>query len=539
MLSQNVIVLAVLLLAAVMQSATAKERPNVLFVIADDLGIGDLGCYGNGDLDTPKIDGLAEIGVRLTDHYAPSPLCAPSRAGFLTGRFNHRTGAVDVPSNRGLDRIVLSEKTFGDYFQGAGYATAMIGKWHNGLYCRDYLPHQRGFDLFYGFPNGGQDYWRWNLMRNDQHVVSDGRYLSDVLNDEAIQFVRNAKASNNNFAVFLAHHAPHFPLQAPDELVQKYVERLGPKVSKNVAVIYAMIEAMDTGLGRLFQVLRELGLWKNTIVVFTSDNGAQLGKYNGQSTERFHGGLSGNKGDVGEQGIRVPGIVVWANRIVDNRVESTPVHGCDWLPTLLSACEIPVSDEERFDGRNVLPMLLGRRQSSLNSRSLPFQKNRYRPAAYSDASIRRGRWKLMWPPVPITMKKDSGRDNPSYLRGVIKRHWEMPLDRELGPVPVFEDPSPRLFDLEKDPGEESDLAAMRPNVVEELSRDYDRWFADVLKDWQGARQEILDHDREYWQERESPNAAELFKDFWQWRHAKGKVDPTMADPLKVFRGYWE
>ncbi|MCA9037104.1 MAG: sulfatase-like hydrolase/transferase, partial [Planctomycetaceae bacterium] len=122
-----------------------KQAPNILFIIADDLGWGDLRCYGNQVVDTPTLDELAKTGVRFTDHYSPSPLCAPARAGFLTGRFNHRTGAVDVPSNRGLDRLALSEKTFGDYFRHAGYATALIGKWHNGAYSNDYLPHRRGF----------------------------------------------------------------------------------------------------------------------------------------------------------------------------------------------------------------------------------------------------------------------------------------------------------------------------------------------------------------------------------------------------------
>jgi arylsulfatase A len=146
------------------QSAFATPpRPNIFFILADDLGWGDLRCYGNPHVDTPALDALAQQGVRLTAHYSPSPLCSPARAGYLTGRFNHRTGAVDVPSNRGLDRLDLSEKTFGDYFRHAGYATALIGKWHNGLYCRDYLPHRRGFDLFFGFANGGHDYWKWRL----------------------------------------------------------------------------------------------------------------------------------------------------------------------------------------------------------------------------------------------------------------------------------------------------------------------------------------------------------------------------------------
>ncbi|MFP6766048.1 MAG: sulfatase-like hydrolase/transferase, partial [Planctomycetaceae bacterium] len=250
------------------------SRPNIVFILADDLGIGDLQCYGNPVIETPHLDALAGTGVRLTDHYAPSPLCAPSRAGYLTGRFNHRTGAVDVPGNRGLDRIALSEKTFGDCFRYAGYATALIGKWHNGLYCRDYLPHQRGFDLFYGFANGGQDYWKWNLLQNDQARPHDGRYLTDALNDEAERFIRTCTARKAPFALFLAHHAPHSPFQAPAPLIEKYQQRLGPDGSRQVATIYAMIEAMDTGLGRVFSTLRETGQWEQTLIVFTSDNGA-------------------------------------------------------------------------------------------------------------------------------------------------------------------------------------------------------------------------------------------------------------------------
>lgn len=510
-------------------SLCGAEQPNVLFVITDDLGIGDLACYGNPHIDTPNLDELARQGARLTDHYAPSPLCAPSRAGFLTGRYNHRTGAVDVPSNRGLDRIDLSEKTFGDYFRQAGYATALIGKWHNGLYCRDLLPHRRGFDLFFGFPNGGQDYWKWNLLRNDDHVSHDGRYLSDALNDETIRFIRECRNADEPFAIFLAHHAPHSPLQAPAELIEKYRQLLG-EGKETVATIYAMIEAMDRGLGRVFE---EAG--DDTVIVFTSDNGAWLSG----ASARFHGGFSGNKGDVGEQGIRVPAIVSWPGRIPAGSVIETPIHGCDWLPTLfgLAAAE-PPAGAKPFDGLNVLPTLLGKPQPELEGRILPFQKNRYRPAAHSDAAIRRGRWKLVWPGVPETMKKQSARDNPSYLRGIVKPHWEMPLDRELGPVPPFEDPQPRLFDLDDDPGEKVDLAASNPELVEAMSRAYDAWFEEVMTDWAESRESILKHDRVYWEDRETPDPAELFEGFWIWSRAPSGATRTNSDPLKVFRGFW-
>lgn len=514
---------------------TPVQRPNILFIVADDLGIGDLQCYGNPFVDTPVINSLSHAGVRLTDHYAPSPLCAPSRAGLLTGRYNHRTGAVDVPSNRGLDRIALSEKTFGDYFRHAGYRTALIGKWHNGLYCRDYLPHQRGFDLFYGFPNGGQDYWKWNLLRNDVAVPHDGRYLTDALNDEAVAFIRSSVNDAKPFALFLSHHVPHQPFQAPAAMVNKYRRRLGKDGSETVAIIYAMIEAMDTGLGRVFQTLKELGQWEQTVIVFTSDNGAQLSA----ATNRYHASFSGNKGDVGEQGIRVPAIVAWPGEIPAGRVVSTPIHGCDWLPTLysLTGAAAPIGAKP-LDGLNVMPMLLGQDQPALKSRVLPFQKNRYMPTAHSDAAIRQDRWKLVWPGVAETMSKDSARDNPSYLRGVVRPHWEMPLDRELGDVPAFQQKRLRLYDLDADPAERHDVAGRYPEKVAELSGQYDAWFDAVMVDWRHARQGILDHDREYWKDRAAPDAAALFKDFWQWKKTPRSVDSRTADPLKVFQGYW-
>ena len=554
-----ILLISVLVPMATLRASDSSNQPNILFVLADDLGIGDLQCYGNPFVETPTINSLAREGVLLTDHYAPAPLCSPARAGYLTGRFNHRTGAIDVPSNRGLDRIALSEKTFGDYFRHAGYATALIGKWHNGLYCRDHLPHQRGFDLFYGFPNGGQDYWKWNLLRNDAAVPHDGRYLSDALNDEAARFIRDCSSNEKTFACFLAHHAPHVPFQAPKTLIEKYRKRLGSDGSENVATIYAMIEAMDIGLAGVLQTIKDEGLWEQTIIVFTSDNGAHFGNVEGSSTERYHASYSGNKGDVGEQGIRVPAIVSWPGHIPGGRVISTPVHGCDWLPTLFSTTtngaavkhdglsdadgQKQTSDEfladtKPLDGTNVMPLLMGEAQPSLQSRALPFQKNRYRPATHSDAAIRRSQWKLVWPGAPVTMKKDAARDNPSYLRGLVHPHWEMPLDRELGPVPKFREEKPRLYDLAADPAERYDLADKHPVLVSELVNLYDRWFVDVMKDWQRSRKSILDHDRAYWKDRAAPDPAALFEDFWQWKHAPAGTDPRNADPLQVFTGFW-
>ncbi|MCA9059073.1 MAG: sulfatase-like hydrolase/transferase [Planctomycetaceae bacterium] len=518
--------------------AAVASGPNVLFILADDLGWGDLHCYGNPMIDTPALDALAMEGARLTAHYSPSPLCAPARAGYLTGRFNHRTGAVDVPSNRGLDRIELSEKTFGDYLRHAGYATALIGKWHNGLYAREYLPYGRGFDLFCGFANGGQDYWKWNLLRNDDAMPHDGRYLTDVINEETIRFIRDRQGKP--FAIFLAHHAPHSPLQAPEILVQKYRQRLGEDASEAVVVTYAMIEAMDAGLGRVFQEIREQGLWENTVIVFTSDNGPWLGRDSVLgSQQRFNGGFSGQKQDVLEGGIRVPCIVAWPGRIPAGQEISTPAHGCDWLPTLYSLTQADVpAGAKPVDGLNLMPLLFGQPTPELLHRALLFQRNRYAPVQHCNAAIREGRWKLYWPGDNEPLKKDSGRDNPSYLRGITQPHWEMPLDRQLDPPAVVPQPGPQLYDVEADPAETHDLSTAYPDVVHSLARKHDDWFAEVNSQWLQARDRILEQDRQAWKNRAAPDPVALFNNYWQWKAAPRGTDPETADPLSVFRGFW-
>jgi arylsulfatase A-like enzyme len=533
--TKRILILVTSLLTGLSAIDTAcADRPNVLFILADDLGYGDLRCYGNPYLDTPVIDSLAESGVRLTNHYSPSPLCAPARAGYLTGRYNHRTGAVDVSSNRGIDRIALSEVTFGDYFREAGYTTALIGKWHNGLYCYDYLPHKRGFDLFYGFANGGQDYWKWNLQRNDVIEPHDGRYMTDVFNQEAIEFIRTSHKQQKPFALFLAHHAPHPPLQAPEALIDKYRERLAGKYSDDVAIIYAMIEQMDTGLGWVLDELRRLGIMENTIIVFTSDNGAHLG----DTYRRFDAGLRGNKGIVLEQGIRVPAIVAWQGKIPGGRVVDKPVHGCDWLPTLYSLTGAPAPDHAKaMDGVNIFRLLTGKEDPESSLRILPFQKNRYTPVAHSDAAIRQGQWKLYWPGEKTTTTKDIGRDNPSYERGMVSPPWEMPIDPDLPDYSGVMTAAPELYDLTNDPGEQHDLAAAHPELVQKLVRAYDRWFAEVSAEWRNANQEIRLYDRRYWESRDIPDPAVLFRDFWQWHRVPG-TDPARDNPLEVFTGYW-
>ena len=507
------------------------QKPNVIFILSDDLGWGDLQCYGNPYVETPSINRLAAEGIRFTDYYSPSPLCAPARAAILTGRFNHRTGAVDVSSNRGVDRMALSELTMGDYFKHAGYATALIGKWHNGLYNEAYLPHHRGFDMFYGFPNGGQDYYAYNLMRNGTYEKNDGRYMTDALNEEAIRFVERHR--DEPFFLFLSHHAPHIPYQAPDSLVEKYKRRIGNKLPPQDAVLYAMIEVMDRAIGKLLDKLEDLKLRENTIIVFTSDNGAQ---YANREVRRFQGPFSGEKGNVLEQGIRVPAIVSWKGKAGFGRVVSTPVHGCDWLPTLYGLTgAAPPESARPLDGTDLIPLLLGREMPELAERKIFFQKTRYRPVRHSNGSVRTGPWKLYWPMVDETMKKDIGRDNPSYEKGLVEPHWEMPLDAQLPSYAAVQAGVPQLFNLEQDPSERHDLAAEQPQRVAQMAKSYDAWFDSVEDDWEKSWAKIQQQDSLYWKNRPIPDPAKLFEKFWRWDVTKGGAN---ADPLTVFKGYW-
>jgi hypothetical protein len=191
-----------------------------------------------------------------------------------------------------------------------------------------------------------------------------------------------------------------------------------------------------------------------------------------------------------------------------------------------------------LDGLDLTPLLVGDPTPALTERTLPFQRNRYAPVAHCNAAVRQGRWKLYWPGDEASLKKDSGRDNPAYLRGLVQPHWEMPLDRQLDPPSPAPQPPPRLFDLEADPAEKQDLAATHPKIVQTLAQQHDAWFAEIIREWQQSRARILDHDRAYWQDRAAPDPAALWSDFWQWKSAPAGTDPETADPLEVFRGFW-
>lgn len=453
-------------------------QPNILLIVADDMGYGDFGIFNEGLTETPRLDALAAQSMVLTQHYAGSCVCAPSRAALLSGRYPHRTGAIDTREARGTDRLGLWETTLAELLAREGYATGLVGKWHLGELDERYLPQARGFDEVCAFRGGWQDYWDWWLdYGGGWFRKSDGRYLTDVLTDEAVNFVQ--RHQREPFFLYLAYNCPHTPLQAPEEDIAPFRQR--GDLNEAVATIYGMIRRMDRGIGHVLETLAWLGLAEDTIVLFTSDNGPQFGSELG-SIKRFNGdrhrsiGFAGHKGNVYEGGIRVPMLVRWPEGLEPGRCDEM-IHFCDWLPTLLSAVGAEVPQEPPLDGANVLPVLRGEPGDVPDQRF--WQWNRYQPVGHCNATMREGDWKLVRPGMPecfTTTPEDHTddhqlRDRPGYLGELTDR---TPPERDLS------DPPPaQLFNTAQDPGEEHDLAADQPERAARMRRELQAWFEEV------------------------------------------------------------
>ena len=318
------------------------------------MGYGDFGCFNRGLSRTPTLDHLVGEGVCLTQHYSASPVCAPARASLMTGRYPHRTGVIDTLETRGLDRLALREITIAELLKRAGYATGLVGKWHNGAYDARYHPNRRGFDEFAGFSGGWQPYYQWNLDRNGSISRGDGRYLTDVFTAEATEFINRHRHRNDPFFLYLAYNAPHFPFEAIEADAAPYKET--GKFTLAVSQIYAMIECMDRGVARVLDELERAGIADNTLVMFSSDNGPQFGGKGDLCTDRFNCGFAGAKTLVYEGGIRLPMVLRWPAGLDGRRQVDEMIHFTDWLPTMLALAgvESPARSQARRNRRDAL-----------------------------------------------------------------------------------------------------------------------------------------------------------------------------------------
>ncbi len=453
-------------------------KPSIVLIVADDMGYGDFGLFNDGPARTPVLDGLADESVCLTQHYSGSCVCAPARAALMTGRYPHRTGAIDTLEGQGLDRLALREVTLADHLRAAGYATGMVGKWHLGALDPRFHPNARGFDDFLGFRGGWADYYKWRLDRNGTTEHSDGRYLTDVFAAEASAFIeRNAQRP---FFLHVAFNAPHTPLQAPQELVQPYLDAGLPH---GVALIYAMNERMDAGVGQILDTLDRSGCAGNTIVMFTSDNGPQLSLGYDYTmgievdTRRFNCNFNGAKGNVFEGGIRVPMLVRWPEGLPAGQHNDALVHYVDWLPTLIEATGVSRVGGRPIDGVSVLPALRGEIPAAAPRRY--WQWNRYTPQVECNAAIRSGRWKLVRPRIADLM---TVRPEHTQMDRDLKYRPDLHAAAIPADIPERDFPPPEaplLFDLELDPGEQNDLSSAEPQRAARLLGELESLFEEV------------------------------------------------------------
>jgi arylsulfatase A-like enzyme len=348
-------------------------RPNVIIILTDDLGYADVGFNGCKDIPTPNIDRIAKNGVVFTSAYVSYAVCAPSRAGLITGRYQDRFGYSRNPLYRPFDPNIglpLTEQTLPELLQQSGYKTIGIGKWHLGVHER-FRPWNRGFNEFFGFLGGGHRYlpaeydiqhqdsakteaqsYRTKLIRNET-MVEESEYLTDALSREAVSFIERNK--QQPFFLYLAYNAPHAPLQATAKYLDRFEHIKNPK-RKTYA---AMVSAVDDGVGALLDKLQELNLIENTIVIFLSDNG---GPENDNGSD--NGRLRGGKGSLFEGGIRVPFALQWPGRVKANTRFDKAVISLDIFATITANIERVAATKNKLDGVNLLPYLRGTKQGS-------------------------------------------------------------------------------------------------------------------------------------------------------------------------------
>lgn len=414
-------------------SAPPDGRPNIVLILADDQGFGDAGFQGNQELNTPHLDRLSREGTRFSDFYV-SPVCAPTRASLLTGRYHQRTGVLGVIEGR--EFMVEDEVTVAESLSAVGYATGLIGKWHLGENY-PWVPHAQGFAEFVGFRDGSSPYFDALLERNGDPLPTAG-YLTDVLTDHAIDFVERRR--DGPFFLYLSYNSPHSPLEVPERYLKPYSH-----LDKRTALVYGMTASLDENVGRILSRLDELGLRENTLVIFMSDNGPIFKGGQIPKATRYNAGLRGAKYDVWEGGVRVPFVVRWPGRVPANRTVSTPAAHVDLLPTILDYAETANPVGVTLDGITLRSAFEGGIVTS-EPRTIFMhyageRRENYAPARpYPGGMARHGRYKM--------------------VDGV------------------------HLYDLQADRAEQHNIAAEHPIILRDLDRAYREWWRNVT----GGRQ---------------------------------------------------
>jgi len=436
------------ILVVLLTNLTQGRQPNVVIFYADDMGIGDVGCYGCKDIQTPNIDAIARAGVRFTNFYTASPLCAPSRAALLTGRHPIRAGVpTNVGSIPGDPGMPTEEVTIAELAKQKGYTTSITGKWHLG-FSYETQPNSQGFDYFFGHHAGCIDYyshmfyWRTphhhDLYRNRQEIHEEGQYMTDLITREVTQFID--KNHSKPFFVYIPYNAPHYPMQAP-ERYRKMYQHL-PRIRADYA---ALVAGLDESIGKVMERLRHHNLIKDTLVFFISDNGATV-------EARANGGGGSNapyrehKFSLYEGGIHMPAIISWPGRIPENEVRHQLAIVMDVFPTIAEVIDAKLPEGRTLDGKSWMPLL--KNPNAPGHEALFFEWDKQQ-------AVRYGKWKLV-------------------CNGLVNlRMAEGPRPRAVGEDAVF------LSDIELDPGETSNLRRLQPKMVNKLLKMHQQWRASV------------------------------------------------------------
>lgn len=418
---------------AVPLESLAQSKPNIIVILSDDGGYEDFGCYGGTDVHTPNIDRLAENGILFRSAYVTASVCAPSRAGLLTGKYQQRFGFEHNISRLPAEGVAMEDigmdvsvKTIGDHMRYNGYKTIALGKWHQGDY-EAYFPLNRGFDHFFGFIGGHRSYYTIDEGQvNEEYIMYDDRkivpedsitYLTEDLTNKALDYIHHYKSEP--FFIYLSYNAVHTPMEATFKSIQKYAH-----VSDTLRMTYlAMLDDMDAGIGRIVDRLKEEGLYDNTVIFFLNDNGAATN--NGAD----NGVLRGLKGSKWEGGIRVPMIMQWPDRLPMGVQSSTLVSSMDILSTCIHIAEGYAIPGQQIDGKNLLDSYKERKK---------------------------GHEMLFW--------------RRGIAKAVRYENWKLITAGEQSVL---------LFDLKTDPLEQKNIADSQPKIVKKLLTDLAKWESEM------------------------------------------------------------
>ena len=488
--------------------AQEPERPNVIIIITDDQGYGDLGCTGNPHVKTPNIDNFAKESIRFTNFYV-SPVCAPTRASLMTGRYSLRTGIRDTYNGGAI--MASNEVTLAEMLKQADYKTGIFGKWHLGDNYPS-RPMDQGFDEslihlsggmgqvgdFTTYFKGDRSYFDPILWHNGKQEAYEG-YCSDIFADKAIAFIE--KNHEQPFFCYLSFNAPHTPLQVPDSYYERYKNidpasgfdgdsrpfvAMGEQDKEDARKVYAMVTNIDDNIGKLIQKLDDLNISDNTLVIFMTDNGPQQ--------VRYTAGLRGRKGSVYRGGVRVPFYVRYPNKWKGNRNIETIAAHIDVLPTISEICDVKLPENKKLDGRNLVP-LLNDKKVAWENRPLFFYWTRRYPELYQNMAVQKGIYKLVGHTDFNAQIEDFG-----------------------------------LFNIKEDPFEQYNLIQDKKEIAESLKTDLDSTFNELMASENILNQPKIHIGSEY----ENPvflnrNDAGGERGIWDQEEIYGKWDVSIAE----------